>query len=44
MGFNNCYILLLKFRQILENTKVFVGVLYVTSCIMLYRFTLGYDL
>lgn len=27
-----------------ENTKVFVGALSVTSCILLYRFTLGYAL
>ena len=44
MGFNNCYILLQKSRQTLENTKLFTGVLSVTSCIVLYRFTLGYDL
>ena len=31
-------------RQTIENTKVFVGVLSITSCIVLYRFTLGYDL
>ena len=43
MGFINCYILLQKSRQTIENTKVFVGVLSITSCIMLYRFTLGYD-
>ena len=36
--------LLQKSRQTLENTKVFVGVLSITSCIELYRFTLGYDL
>ena len=29
-GFNNCYILLQKSRQTLENTKVFAGVLSVT--------------
>lgn len=27
-----------------ENTKVFVGVRTVTSCIVLWRFILGYDL
>ena len=43
-GFNNCYILLLKSCQTIENTKVFVGVLSVTSCIVLYRFNLGYEL
>ena len=44
VGFNNCYILLQKSRQTLENTKIFVGVLSITSCIVLYHSTLGYDL
>jgi len=43
-GFNNCYILVWKSRQTIENSKVFDGVLFTTSCIVLYRFTLGYDL
>ena len=42
MGFNNCYILLQKSCQTLENTKLFTGVLSITSCIVLYRSTLVY--
>ena len=38
------YILLWKSQQNLENIKVFIGVLAVTSCIVLYRFNLGYEL
>jgi len=35
--------LLWKSWQTLENTKVFEGVLSVTSCIVLYRFILGHE-
>ena len=43
MGFNNCYILLQKSRQTLENPKLFIGVISITSCIVLYHFTLDYE-
>ena len=43
-GFNNCYILLQKSHRTLENTKVFVDVFFITSCIVLYHFILDYDL
>ena len=42
-GFNNCYILLQKSRQPLENTKLFTGVLSITSYIVLYRAALVYE-